>query len=53
MPSWEETLKNRKKLTPTRIMNNVGMNSKNVVNNVGIFNDSVAIKINSKKIVPR
>ena len=29
------------------------MNSKNVVNNVGIFNDSVAIKINSKKIVLR
>ena len=32
--------KNRKKLMLVRIMNSVGMNSKNIMNNIKIFNDS-------------
>ena len=36
-------LENRKKLTHVRIMNRVGMNNKNVVNSVFLFNDSVAM----------
>ena len=30
-------------------MNNVGPNSKNIVNDVGIFNDSIAIDKNFKE----
>lgn len=33
-------LENRKNLMPVRIMNSANMNSKNIVNNVGIFCDS-------------
>ena len=33
-------LKNKKKLMLVRIMNNVGMNSMNIENNVNIFSDS-------------
>ena len=36
-------LKNNKKLTLVQITNNVDMNIKIVVNNVGIFSDSGAI----------
>ena len=36
-------LDNRKKLRLVRIMNNAGMNSKIIVNNVGIFSDSGAV----------
>ena len=36
-------LGNRKKLTLVRLMNNVGLHSKNVVNNVHIFNDIIVI----------
>ena len=39
----ERNLENEKKLTPVKIMNNTGMNSKNIMNNVNIFNDSVAM----------
>ena len=38
-------LENRKKLTFVRLMNNVSLNSKNIVNSVGIFSDSVAMNI--------
>ena len=37
-------LENRKKLTLVRMMNCVGMNSKHILNNVGISNDSTAVK---------
>jgi hypothetical protein len=33
-------LKNKKKLTPVQIMKNVSINDKNIVNNVGMFDDS-------------
>ena len=33
----------RKNLAPVQIMNSVSMNSKNIVNNVGIFNDYVVM----------
>ena len=46
LPSWEKNLKNKKKLTPVRIMNSIGLYSTNSVNNVGIFNDSANININ-------
>jgi hypothetical protein len=36
-------LENGKKLKPVQILNNVGLNSKNIVNSVGIFNDSSII----------
>ena len=36
-------LENREELTPIRIMINVGMNSENIVNNVGIFNNDVVL----------
>ena len=36
-------LENKKKLMPVRIMNSAGMNSKNIVNNVSIFSDGVAM----------
>ena len=36
-------LENKKKLTPVRIMNSASINSKNIVNNVSIFNDSVVM----------
>ena len=36
-------LENRKKLTLVRMMNSAGTNNKNIVNSVGIFNDSDAI----------
>ena len=32
-------LENKKKLTLVQIMNSVGMNSKNIIYNVSIFND--------------
>ena len=35
-------LENRKKLMPVRIMNNANMNNENIVNSVGMFNDSYA-----------
>ena len=35
-------LEKRKKLMPIRIMKSVGLNSKNIVNSVGIFNVSAA-----------
>ena len=35
-------LKKRRKLMPIRIMKSVGLNSKNIVNSVGIFNVSAA-----------
>ena len=44
-------LENRKKLTPTRIMNSANMHSTNIVNNVGVFNDSVAIITLFKSII--
>lgn len=34
---------NKKKLTLVRITNSVGLHSKNNVNSVGMFNDSVSI----------
>ena len=40
LPSWEETLKIGE-IELVRIINNVGLNSKNIVNSVNIFNDSV------------
>ena len=36
-------LKNRKKLMLVHIMNSVSLNSKNIVNGVGILNESVVI----------
>jgi hypothetical protein len=33
-------LENRKKLMPVQIMNNVDLNSMNIMNNVSTFNDS-------------
>ena len=36
-------LENRKKLTLVRIMNCVGMNSKDIVNNVEVFSGSVVM----------
>ena len=36
-----------KKLTPVRIMNSAGLNSKNIVNNVNMLNDSVVMNHNS------
>ena len=41
-------LENRKKLTLVRIMNSANMNSKNIVNNVGTSDDSVAMNSNFK-----
>ena len=39
-------LVNKKKLTPVRIMNSIALCSKNIVNSVGIFNDSANISNN-------
>ena len=39
-------LGNKKKLTPVRIMNSVSLNNKNIMNNIGIFNDSVTMNSN-------
>lgn len=35
--------KNRKKSTPIQIMNSANMNVKNIVNNIGILNDSATM----------
>ena len=35
----KRNLENRKNLTLVRITNSVGLNSKNILNNVNIFND--------------
>jgi hypothetical protein len=43
------SLENKKKLTPVRILNSVNLNSKNIMNNVGIFNDGVALNNNFKE----
>ena len=37
LPSWEENLDDRKKLTPLWIGNDVITNSMNLVNSIGIF----------------
>lgn len=42
-------LENRKILTLVRMVNCVGMNNKNIVDNVGIFNDNIAINNISKE----
>jgi hypothetical protein len=39
-------LENRKKLTPVRMMNGVSLISKNMMNSVGIFNESVSMNRN-------
>ena len=39
-------VENKKKVRPVRIMNNVGLNSKNITNSVGICNDSVDVHSN-------
>ena len=39
----ERNLENRKKLALVRITNSAGMDTMNIVNNVGIFNDSAAM----------
>ena len=39
-------VENKKKVRPVRIMNNVGLNSKNITNSVGICNDSVDVHCN-------
>ena len=36
-------LENKKKLTSIRLMNSADMNSKNIVNNVGVFIDKAAM----------
>jgi hypothetical protein len=36
-------LENKKKRMPVRVMNNANLDSKNIVNKVGVFNDSVAM----------
>ena len=36
-------LENRKNMTPIQIMNSVGLNSMNIVHNVGIINDNFAM----------
>ena len=38
-------LENRKNMTPIQIMNSVGLNSMNIVHNVGIINDNFAMNI--------
>ena len=44
LSSWEErNLENGKKCRLVRIMNNVGLNSTNIVNSVRIFNVCVAM----------
>ena len=42
-------IENKKKLMPVQIMTSAGLNSKNIVNNVSILNDSVAMTSNFKK----
>jgi hypothetical protein len=42
-------LENRKKLTPVGIMNSIGLYSKNIVNTLGIFNDSANINNNFRE----
>ena len=42
-------LENRKKLTPIGIMNSSGLYSKNIVNTLGIFNDSANINNNFRE----
>jgi hypothetical protein len=37
------SLEKSEKLTPVRIMNSASVNIKNILNNVGIFDDSVAM----------
>ena len=37
------SFKNKKKLALVQIMNSVSMNNKIIANNVGVFNDSVAM----------
>ena len=39
----ERNLENRKKLMPIRIMHSASMNSRNIVNSVGVFDDSGAM----------
>ena len=41
-------LESRKKLTPVRLMNSAGLNNKNIMNSVGIFNYNSNIIINSR-----
>ena len=45
----ERHLENRKKLTLVRIMNSVNLYSKNIMNNVVIFNDNITISSNHKE----
>lgn len=49
LPSWERNLQYGKKLTLVQIMNSVGLNSKIIVDSVGIFNVGVAININIRE----
>jgi hypothetical protein len=42
-------LENKKKLTLVQIMNSFSMNNKNIVNSVGIFNNSVVMNNNFKE----
>ena len=44
-------LKNKKKPIPVRIMSSTGLNSKNIVNSVGTFDDIYIISNNSKGII--
>jgi hypothetical protein len=44
----ERNLESRKKLTPVRLMNDAGLNNKNIMNCVGIFNNNFFININSR-----
>ena len=44
----ERNFKNKKKLTPVRMMNRAGLNNKNIMNSVG-FHDSYSININSSE----
>ena len=45
----EKNLENKKKLMPVRILNSVCLISKNIVNNVGIYNESDAMNSSFKE----
>ena len=42
-------LENNKKLTPVRIMNSANLISKNIVNNISNFDESVAMNSNFRE----
>ena len=46
-----KNLENRKKLTTVRITNSADFNSKNIVNNVGVFNDVDYVNNKYKEIL--